>query len=250
MVSRVFLDLINRLTCQFGLTLTPSKNLLLVYQHDYGTGGFERYRALQILHNKRKIERVWADEETIAFLSSYLRSNVKEIKRGICHGTRRGYEQTEFGKQLGCPVLGTEISDTAKQFPNTVQWDFHERKPEWRGIFSFVYSNSLDQAFDPEKALAAWADQLTEDGLLLIEHTMLHSAASASDMDPFGAHPMVMPYLIFVWGKGKYRLVDILRPPHKKMGMFDIWIFVIRRGLVSAEDDSTRLKRARNGASA
>ena len=39
---------------------------------------------------------------------------------------------------------------------------------------------------------------------------MVHSASFAGEMDPFGAHPMVMPYLFFVWGRESYRLCDIL----------------------------------------
>lgn len=219
----------NQLIERFGLTLTPTKNLQMVYQHDYGAAGYERYRNVQIQHNKRKIENVWADKPTLTVIAEYLRAHVPTITGGLCHGTRRGYEQAEFSTQLGCPVIGTEISDTAKDFPNTVQWDFHESKPEWTGHFSFVYSNSLDQAFDPQRALAAWTDQLRPDGLLFIEHSMSHSPTGAGEMDPFGAHPMVMPYLLFEWGRGKYRLVDILHPAQKKGGKFELWVFVIAR---------------------
>ena len=98
---------------------------------------------------------------------------------------------------------------------------------EWMSKFSFVYSNSLDQAFDPKKALSTWAAQLAPQGLLFIEHTMAHSPSGASEMDPFGAHPMVMPYLFFKWGKGEYRLVDILELKHEKKN--NVWVFVICR---------------------
>jgi len=219
----------NQLLGRFGLTLTSAKNLQMVYQHDYGSAGYERYKNVQIQHNKRKIEKVWADKPTLTVVAEYLRSHVPTIIGGLCHGTRRGYEQAELSAQLGCAVLGTEISDTANDFPNTVQWDFHESKPEWTGQFSFVYSNSLDQAFDPKRALAAWTDQLRPDGLLFIEHSMSHSSSGAGEMDPFGAHPMAMPYLLFEWGRGKYRLVDILHPSEKKGGKFELWIFVVAR---------------------
>jgi hypothetical protein len=211
-----------------GFSLVPRQSLLLTYQHDYGTDGYEKYRRTQILHNKRKINQVWADEETLGIIASYIKTHVPVVRAGICHGTRRGYEQAEFSRQLGCPVIGTEISDSASQFANTVQWDFHEQKDEWRNRFSFVYSNSIDQAFEPQKALSTWAAQLEESGLLFLDHTMLHSAAGASEMDPFGAHPMVMPYLLFKWGSNEYRLVDILEIDHKQKHR--MWIFVIRRG--------------------
>jgi len=208
--------------------------LLLMYQHNYGAEGYEKYRKIQVIHNKRKINEVWADEETLSVISAYIKEHVPVVRSGICHGTRRGYEQAEFSRQLGCPVIGTEISDSAADFPNTVQWDFHEQKPEWRHRFSFVYSNSIDQAFDPRRALSTWAAQLDDTGLLFLDHTMVHSPAAASEMDPFGAHPMVMPYLIFQWGRNEYRLVDILEFSHQKK--YRVWIFVIRR--------ETRLGRA------
>lgn len=219
----------NRLLKPFGLKVVPAHHNQLVYLHDYGEGGYEKYKAVQIHHNKRKLENVWADKDTLQLIANYILKTIGKPKAGICHGTRRGYEQQEFSRLLGCEVIGTEISDTASQFPNTVQWDFHDQKEEWIGKFSFAYSNSLDQALNPEKALKTWTEQLTPDGLLFIEHTMAHSAEGASEMDPFGAHPYVMPYLIFQWGKGRYKLVDILRPEHRKGKGLEIWLFVIAR---------------------
>jgi len=210
-----------------GLSVVPRQNLLLTHQHDYGAEGFEKYKNVQVFHNKRKIKEVWADNETLGVIAAYMKEHVPMIRSGICHGTRRGFEQAEFSRLLGCPVIGTEISDSAAQFENTVQWDFHEQKEEWLKSFSFVYSNSIDQAFDPKRALSAWAAQLEDSGLLFLDHTMLHAPAAASEMDPFGAHPMVMPYLLFKWGKGEYRLIDILEIDHKQK--HHVWIFVIRR---------------------
>ncbi|MEX0734724.1 MAG: hypothetical protein WD944_02680 [Steroidobacteraceae bacterium] len=219
---------INLSLSPLGFSLVPRQNLLLTYQHDYGAEGFESYRKFQIFHNKRKINEIWADEETLGVIAAYIKEHVPVVRSGICHGTRRGFEQAEFSRLLGCPVIGTEISDSARQFENTVQWDFHEPKEEWLKSFSFVYSNSIDQAFDPRKALSTWVAQLEDSGLLFLDHTMLHSAAGASEMDPFGAHPMVMPYLLFKWGSNDYRLVDILEIDHKQKHR--VWIFVIRRG--------------------
>jgi len=226
----------NRAFRSFGLSVVSNQSMLMVYQHDYGPDGYEKYKEAQVHYNKHKIDQVWADEKTIGIIADYIKEHMSDIRGGICHGTRRGYEQAEFSKLLGCPVVGTEISDTAEQFPNTVQWDFHDQKDEWRNRFSFVYSNSLDQAFDPKKALSTWAGQLEESGLLFIDHTMVHSAAHASEMDPFGAHPMVMPYLFFQWGRSEYWLVDILEFPHKEK--YNVWIFVLRRLSSDAGDES------------
>jgi hypothetical protein len=140
-----------------------------------------------------------------------------------------------FIKRLGCEVIGTDISETANEVPNMVQHDFHDTRPEWIGRFSFIYTNSLDQAFDPEKAVGAWVDQLSRGGMIFIEHTMFHSPSGASEMDPFGAHPMIMPYLFFDWGRGKYQLADILKLDNVQMGEHGVhkskgkvWVFVLR----------------------
>ena len=226
---RFLINATNKLLLRFGLVVKRKKDLQLYYQHDYGIAGFNKYRDIQIYHNKRKIDRTWADEKTLGIISDYIKTHMSKIKAGICHGTRRGYEQTVLSRLLNCSFIGTEISETANRFPQTVQWDFHEPNLKWKGAFSVVYSNSLDQAFNPKKALETWVEQLTEDGLLFIEHTMSHSASGASEMDPFGAHPLIMPYLFFDWGKGKYRLFDIIRPSHKKHEKFDLWIFVLKR---------------------
>lgn len=223
------LSLANKILRIFGLVITKEKNLRLIYQHDYGKKGFFGYREIQIYHNKRKINKIWADEKTLQIIADYTKKRIPVLKSGICHGTRNGFEQRILNNLLGIPIIGTEISDTAKKFPNTIQWDFHEQNPQWKGGFSLVYSNALDQAFNPKKALETWVEQLQEDGLLFIEHSMSHSASGASEMDPFGAHPMVMPYLFFDWGKDLYKLKDILRPPYKKAGKYDLWIFVISK---------------------
>ena len=227
LVKEIIVKILNRVFRLFGLSVVSEQSLLMAYQHDYGPGGYDKYKETQIFHNKRKIDQTWADSKIIGAISDYIKQHVDPVEAGICHGTRRGYEQEEFSKLLNCPVIGTEISDTAEQFPATVQWDFHEQKDEWRDSFSFVYSNALDQAFNPQKALSTWADQLKQDGLLFIEHSMLHAAGGASAMDPFGAHPMAMPYLFFQWGRGEYQLVDVLELVHERK--IDIWIFVIGR---------------------
>ena len=179
-------------------------------------GGFDyaRYKAVQTAGNRRKIDQVFATEANIDVLAGYLRRKLGHVDKGLCHGTRRGLEQAWFTQRLpGCEVWGTEISDTAEQFPKTIQWDFHEAKPEWLGAMDFIYSNSLDHAYDPEKALNAWMSCLRPGGLTLLEHSDLHGAAAATELDPFGADLSMMPYLIARWAKGRYALVDLLAAP-------------------------------------
>ena len=94
-----------------------------LYKYVDGAGRFDydRYRRVQIEGNRRKINKQWVQEPTIEYLSSYVRAMVGTVSFGICHGTRRGAEQTWFADHLGCTVIGTEISDTASTFPNTLQ---------------------------------------------------------------------------------------------------------------------------------
>lgn len=176
-----------------------------------GSFDLEAYRRIQTEGNKRKIDSVWVIEENIAYLSHYLKQRLGDLRFGLCHGTRRGLEQSWFRKYLeGCEVIGTEISDTATQFPHTIQWDFHEVKDEWIGAVDFIYSNSFDHSYDPEKCLNAWMSCVRQNGLCILEHSFLHGPPGASQLDPFGADLISMPYLIATWGKGRYCIREIL----------------------------------------
>lgn len=188
------------------------------YLRPDGSLDYDRYRTIQQAGNHKKIESVWATEENIAFLAAYLLRVIDTPSRGICHGTRRGAEQMWFRKHLpGCDVFGTEISDTATQFPHTIQWDFHDVKPEWIGRFDFIYSNSFDHSYDPGKCLDAWMSCLRRGGACIIEHSDKHGAKASNQLDPFGADLVVMPYLIALWGSGRYALREMVSgPPREK----------------------------------
>ena len=120
--------------------------VLYSYLNKDGSFNYDKYRKIQEKGNIVKINNQWAIEENIAFLSKYIKSMVQSPQFGICHGTRRGKEQEWFNKYLGCEVVGTEISETANSFPNTIQWDFHEVKKEWLESVDFIYSNSFISA--------------------------------------------------------------------------------------------------------
>lgn len=176
-------------------------------------GGYAEYVAAQVAANRRKLGKVWATEATVAHLAQFLGDRLAPPpQRGLCHGTRGGPEQAWFRRCLpGAEVWGTEIAPTAAAFPWTMQWDFHELRPEWRGAWDFVYSNSLDHAYDPARALGAWVDALRVGGLCLVEHSPAHDAASPSD--PFGATPDELYDLVGQWGAGRYGVLDVLRVP-------------------------------------
>jgi hypothetical protein len=208
----------------------------LYYQHDYGLNGYDAYEKIQVKTNKTKLHNVWAENLTLSAIAEYIETHIPEIGHAVCHGARNGWEVQWLKNRLDCSIIGTDISETANDMEDMVQHDFHKVRKDWLGKFSFVYTNSLDQAFAPDQALSAWADQITDDGLIFIEHTMHHGVAGASAMDPFGAHPMIMPYLFFEWGRGKYELADIIKLSDVKMsekGVFadkgDVWVFVLAK---------------------
>ena len=227
-MDRALKLLFQALLAPFGLKVLSRKEADLFYLHDY-QGGYPEYKKLQVYYNKKKLNRVWADETTLDRIMDYMRESGMAPKSGICHGARNGFEVKYLREKLGADVIGTDISDTATQFPHMVVWDFHDPNPDWADKFDFVYTNSLDQAMMPDKAVSTWAAQLKPGGRIFIEHTMAHSPSDAGRMDPFGAHPLYMPYLLFKWGKGQYHLDEIIEIDAKANNARRAWVFVVAR---------------------
>lgn len=150
---------------------------------------YETYRNVQIAGNKAKLKKQFVKESHIQALAEHLNRTCGKTSFGICHGTRRGLEQEWFRQYLtgDCDVIGTEISDTASQFPNTTQWDFHDENPEWQARADFVYSNAWDHAVEPGRAFSSWARSTRIGGLILLDHTRRHAPKAANALDPFGA---------------------------------------------------------------
>jgi len=195
-----FKNFINQTLLKFGYRISKVNNtgeLVKIYKYK----NYDEYKETQIYFNKKKIEHVWADEKTLEKISNFLIENINtSIIKGICHGSRNGFEQNFFNqKKDKFYVIGTDISDTAKNYKNSITHDFHEEKKEWLNNFDFVYSNSLDQSFDPRKALVAWLNQLKKDGFIIIEHTDQHGVIASGKMDPFGVEANFFPYLLSDW---------------------------------------------------
>lgn len=232
--------MLDKMVRPFGLRVVRADQAELLYRHSYA-GGYEEYRATQIRHNKRKLKQVWADRIALSAVADDLLTHALG-RTGICHGARNGFEVAWFRERLGGEIVGTDISETATQFPHMQVWDFHDDNPDWQTKFDFVYTNSLDQAMEPARALRAWARQIAPRGRVYIEHTMAHSADGASEMDPFGAHPMAMPYLFFIWGRGHYELADVLEVEAKENNGLRAWIFVLVRA--DTQDDASPVEAA------
>lgn len=147
--------------------------------NQYQYNSYKEYVNAQIEANKRKIHNVWVQKNTIELIKKH----IPDAKTILCHGTRNGAEQKYFKQfYVNAEVIGTEISNTANQFEDTVQWDFHDVNEDWLEKFDIVYSNSFDHSFDPDKSFRAWKDQLSSVGTLIIE--LQHRNQNIKKSDP------------------------------------------------------------------
>jgi hypothetical protein len=220
-------SIIKKILNSFGFDIVRKQSLVDFYLHKYDS--YEQYKRVQIFHNKRKINNIWADEFTLNRVSNLVLHGSKEsLINGLCHGARNGFEQNFINSiDKRFRVIGTDISDNATFFENSVQWDFHDINPEWIGKFDFIYTNSLDQSWKPKEALEIWLDQLKEAGMLIIELTKSHGPQGAGEMDPFGVRPEVFPYVLTMWFGRK---ISIEHSVSKKKNMnIDAWLFVITK---------------------
>lgn len=135
-----------------------------IWKHE----SMEDYRQAQIDKNIRKFDTVWAKPIEIETICGIIKKNIEHPDFGICHGVRNGREVQYFKKNLGCDVIGTDISPTAEKVRGCVVHDFHDHKDEWESKADFVYSNSLDHAHSPEKALLEWKRQLRTNCLVFV----------------------------------------------------------------------------------
>lgn len=203
-----------------------SGNKMILEKYD----SYEEYKEIQTQGNKKKLDVVWVSEKNIKFLSEYLKNNISNMVFGLCHGTRNGAEQKYFKKYLGIEMMGTEISDTATQFPDTIQWDFHEELPQYESKADFVYSNSFDHAYDPGKAFRAWTKTLkSPESVIVLEHSSGHGPEAATKLDPFGADLEAMPGLVKDWTNGDYEIVDTLRSPEIPLSLTDNHFLIIKK---------------------
>jgi len=114
---------------------------------------------------QRKINRIWCKPAELQALADYV-LGVMKPESIMCHGVRTGFESEFLGKALNCEYLGTDIAGARTL--KIRQWDFHDVKQEWVGAFDLIYSNTLDHAYSPEKALKTWRNQLKPNGILAL----------------------------------------------------------------------------------
>ena len=222
-------DLINKTLIKFGYRISKintTDRLFKIYKYK----NYDEYKDTQIFFNKQKINKVWADENTLKIISNFLKENIKSEKiKGLCHGSRNGFEQKCFINEIpNAEVIGTDISETANDYDNSIVHDFHDEKKEWIENFDFVYSNSLDQSYDPEKALNTWINQVKKDRYVIIEHSDQHGVISSGKMDPFGVEANFFPYLLTEWFGHKISL-KIIKSIKKNKNDAPVCFFIMKK---------------------
>ena len=171
---------------------------------------YDEYKKKQIQANVSKLDRTWVDPNSLKNVMKFINEELDVTPKTIlCHGTRRGLEQQyiiEYFENIeNLEVIGTEISHTAIQFPNTIEWDFHDVKDEWIGNVDIIYSNSFDHSIKPKECLDAWMSCLKKDGVCVIEYST-HTDHKMCETDPFAATFYEYEDLI----EEKYEIVKVI----------------------------------------
>ena len=135
----------------------------------------------------------------------------------ICHGTRNGTEQKYFKDNYpNAYVIGTEISETATQFPMTLHHDFTFPIEKWIGKADIVYSNSFDHTIDPEKIIANYGADAVR--LFILSDSPPEKDVQWSDQGMLASYKFIQKFWqnIFLQHcvKNIYLLQCGLRPPN------------------------------------
>jgi hypothetical protein len=151
---------------------------------------YDEYKHVQVSANKLKYRNVYAEGTELRTIAEHFRRHATQPKSGLCHGVRNGYEVRALRALLpSVDIVGTDIADTAAGIDNCIVWDMHELKPEWIGSIDFMYSNSWDHTYDPERLFNNWSQCLSSKGSLYLTYTDAHSDAGATEdtkVDAFG----------------------------------------------------------------
>lgn len=148
---------------------------------DYNEYLTEQIRA----YNLKKNTHQWAKEEDIKILADYIEKNIDSylLEAGLCHGVRSGLELGFFQRYLNIIMVGSEIGALEIYSPSPgcviTNHDFN-KSFDHDFKYAFIYSNSFDHAWSVD-TFYVWANQIEENGLLLIEHTGRDEKSNQSD---------------------------------------------------------------------
>jgi hypothetical protein len=190
----------------------------------------KKYVQIQTKTNEFKRTRVFASEENIDLICSFIRKrfNDKPINL-LCHGTRNGFEQKIFRKYLpvNSEVVGSELSSSAFDYADTVVWDFNILNPDWENKFDVLYSNSHDHSFNLRDTLQVWINSLNENGIIILEHSIAHEWFKKSE--PSALKFETLPFLLLDWFKGQVFVSEIFNAPKFHISSIRHKIFVISK---------------------
>ena len=196
------------------------------YKSVYGDDWKQQYLKIQQNANHEKIDQQFETEENILLLCKILNDKIPEKKLGICHGTRTGKEQYWFNEHLSgnSYVFGTDISENADSYKDTIIFDMHNDNKEWLKKFNFIYSNSWDHSYNLKEMLLVWKKHLKKDGYIILNHTPGHTPAGTSEMDPTGCSSGYLKKILDELGL-KTNIVEGV-PKNKKLSP---WLYVFGR---------------------
>ena len=152
-----------------------------LYKHK----NYKEYVKMQIKKNERKLDHVWVNGGELLLVSQKIKQYIPDAKFGICHGVRNAWEVKRLKSLLNIEVIGTDIAPSATKFPNTIQWDFHDIKDEWRNSVDFIYSNSFDHSYDPRMCLDQWMKCVKKGKGVCFIHWMSTNANKIDGADCF-----------------------------------------------------------------
>ena len=121
-ISKILKSLISK---KYFLVLSLNQNISYK-SYSYKYKSYNEYKKWQVFGNSLKQESVWVEKDNVKKIVKNLNFINKKISL-LCLGTRNGSEQKLFKKYLpkNSYVLGMEISNSAKNYKDTIQWDFN-----------------------------------------------------------------------------------------------------------------------------
>ena len=126
----------------------------------------------------------WVQRLEIERVVAYVRNHLPiQTRFALAHGVRSGREVLWFRDLLPeVQTWGTELSWlAASQAAWTIHHDFNVVRPEWIGSADFIYSNSLDHAFNVSKTLDVWGSQSTDSGAVMVHWSHEHESSETGE---------------------------------------------------------------------
>lgn len=193
---------------------------------------YEDYVDIQVFGSQEKFQSqtIGKHLRTLDPLKKILNTEALKLRSGnnlkfLCHGIRNGKEILAFKKILNkynITFLGTDLNPWVSNLDYGLVHDFQKRIPKKFGKFDIIYTNSLDQAQFPKKALESMYMDLSRNGILIIYFSELHGKMGFSTLDPFSCEIEIFPYMYLNWFTGQARIEFIKDTRHLRRGWFVI----------------------------